>query len=444
MRSWITKRRGQVLVAVAVATTAGGVIISSGGGGGGGGSTLANVYINPGTAGASPSRCSTACAYDSTHAYGTYAAAEAAASVGDRINIRSGTLTTISVGKAVEIHPDAGASVTVSGGIVMGLASGGAAIDGGDTLGTAETDRITASASAGNSGIEYLGSAPTASGDPTSDRIAEDIKVATDHNIGIAGNHVVLRYSEVGPIDVCNAGIDDMIFAGRPGTSGGPAIITNAQIIGNYLHGHRKNTDCAEPLPHSDMFDIQFGNSTIAYNRMVMCSEQCIWNASDSPTQAAAMTNLDIIGNYFEDGSTSTPIVQCDGECQVDYNTWGADNGGGAAYRCGPFEVSTCTFTGDVFTTAADPVSCSNVNTGGSTVTFSYTVFPTSFGTTCGTGSTAANVTIAAGAFHIPGGSESLVATKGNPGSCPALDIDLAVRPSPAATTCDAGSDEVG
>lgn len=55
--------------------------------------TTANVWVNT-TAGASPQRCSTACAYDSAHAYGTFDAAWDAASAGDRICVSAGTYGT--------------------------------------------------------------------------------------------------------------------------------------------------------------------------------------------------------------------------------------------------------------------------------------------------------------------------------------------------------------
>lgn len=43
------------------------------------------------TAGASPSRCAVACAYDATHAYGSGPAAQAAAQGGDRVVYKCGT-----------------------------------------------------------------------------------------------------------------------------------------------------------------------------------------------------------------------------------------------------------------------------------------------------------------------------------------------------------------
>ncbi len=51
---------------------------------------VANEWVNT-TAGASPSRCSPACAYDSTHAYGSMGAANTAASAGDSVLFKTGT-----------------------------------------------------------------------------------------------------------------------------------------------------------------------------------------------------------------------------------------------------------------------------------------------------------------------------------------------------------------
>ena len=43
--------------------------------------------------------------------------------------------------------------------------------------------------------------------------------------------------------------------------------------------------------------------------------------------------------------------------------------------------------------------------------------------------------------FHLTAGSPAIA--HGNPTDCPALDYDGDARPMPAATTCDAGADEV-
>ena len=64
-------------------------VVTASGGGGGGGSGTANVWVNT-VAGSSPSRCSTPCAYDPTHAYGSLASAYAAASAGDLAVVKCG------------------------------------------------------------------------------------------------------------------------------------------------------------------------------------------------------------------------------------------------------------------------------------------------------------------------------------------------------------------
>jgi hypothetical protein len=380
----------------------------------------ANIWID--TNGGTCTRNATPAAYNDAQAC-TPAAAISAAQASDLILIKGGSYSSITLSKAVTVHPASTESVVFTGGVTV--SAGGAIIDGGDTVGVDETNRITAGDL-------------TLSGDTTTDKVIEDVSGASGVGLGINGNHSVFRYSELGPNNPCTQ-TEDLIFAGRPGTPGVPDVIHNVQIVGNYLHDHGPNTPC--PNVHSDMMDIQFGDSLIAYNVFVGgCSTQCIFNASDSPQQANAMHNVDIIGNYF--GDSQTIAVQCDGECELDYNTFGT--GLGLAYRAGPFEPTVMTLTGNVW---MESVSCSSTNVPGSTVTHSYSVFPTAQGSACGTGSTLANVSLTgsgASAGHIATASESAVAGKGNPSSCPTVDFDNQTRPQPSATTCDAGADEVG
>lgn len=78
---------------------------------------VANIFVNT-TAGASPSRCSTPCTYDSTHAYGSFDAAYQAASSGDTIQVRNGSYGTqtifpkAAITSAVTFYPQDAASVT--------------------------------------------------------------------------------------------------------------------------------------------------------------------------------------------------------------------------------------------------------------------------------------------------------------------------------------------
>lgn len=94
-------------------------------GGAGGGAPLANEWVNT-SAGVSPSRCSSACAYDSTHAYGSIQAAYAAASCNDIIAIKAGTYTRQTMQDVpaldsclttsrVTVQPDTGATVILNG-----------------------------------------------------------------------------------------------------------------------------------------------------------------------------------------------------------------------------------------------------------------------------------------------------------------------------------------
>lgn len=353
-------------------------------------------------------------------------AAVSAAQAGDLIFIKFGTYSSINLSKAnVTIHPAPSEAVTFTGGVTVSAA--GAIIDGGDIVGVDEPNRITA----GDFSL---------SGDTATDKILEDVKGAPGTGLGVGGNHSVFRYSELGPNNPCTQS-EDLIFAGRPGVSGQTDIIHNFQLIGNYLHDHGPNTSC--PTVHSDLMDVQLGESLIAYNAFVGgCSTQCIFNSADSQNQANAQQDLDIVGNYFDESQTIA--VQCDGECDLRYNTFGS--GLGLAYRSGPsgYSGAVMTLTGNIW---QNTVPCSSTNSPGAVVTHSYSIFPTSQTTACGTGSTKAEVTLTgtgAGAGRIASSSEPVVSGKGNPNSCPSIDIDGQTRPQPSATTCDAGADEIG
>lgn len=71
--------------------------------------STANIWVNT-TAGASPSRCSTPCAYDPTHAYGSLQSAFAAVTSGtDTIVIHDGTYTS-----AQTVYPNASATAPIA------------------------------------------------------------------------------------------------------------------------------------------------------------------------------------------------------------------------------------------------------------------------------------------------------------------------------------------
>jgi hypothetical protein len=103
----------------------------------------ANLWVNT-TAGASPTRCSTACPYSSTAAYGSFAAAAAAASSGDVIRVKAGTYgrqgSLGSAGKSLTFIGEDGTTVdsgTPSGGGAYSTfnLSGGVTVDNVDVTG---------------------------------------------------------------------------------------------------------------------------------------------------------------------------------------------------------------------------------------------------------------------------------------------------------------------
>jgi hypothetical protein len=108
----------------------------------------------------------------------------------------------------------------------------------------------------------------------------------------------------------------------------------------------------------------------------------------------------------------------------------------------GPVLTGNCTGGGPVTITA----NISQKLGGGCDATFAANLWLNASSANCGTGDQTVADTAAAGltgdGYHISGSSPARAA--GKAGDCPADDHDAQGRPQPAATTCDAGSDEVG
>ena len=115
MRGFIQKPLGRVLVGVAVLVSAGAIVVPFIGGSTG---DTANLWVNT-SAGASPTRCSSVCAYNSNTAYGSLSAAYAAASPGDTIKIQAGSYGSFTLANRtgmsasrVNVAPATGAAVS--------------------------------------------------------------------------------------------------------------------------------------------------------------------------------------------------------------------------------------------------------------------------------------------------------------------------------------------
>jgi len=317
----------------------------------------------------------------------------------------------------ITIHPAPTETVNISG--YISIVGANTEVDGGDTLGQNEVNRII---------IARTSSAQDAAPiDFTGDNAGKIIEDVAGDSAWFGGDFSTLRFSEIGPLSGCG-GVQDMIAS---------ILVQDVVFEGNYAHDLTK-TGCE--VNHSDMMDIQFaGNSKIINNSLYNCQDQCIFNAADNQTQADAMHGLLIENNSFNNSDAIG--VQCDGACEMNYNTYSGLALG--SYRAGPFFATALTLTGNIF--MQDTICTStNADVPGSTVSHSYSIFPSGNSDgACGTGSTMASVTRSDNIGHIATGSYAAIAGKGNPSDCPANDIDYQTRPLGTATICDAGADEV-
>jgi hypothetical protein len=404
----------------------------------GGGGPVANLWVDATnaslgtTAGGSCTRSATTVVYNDTAACSSLNVAYQQAQPGDIILWRGGSYGSQNIANRtigttpVIVHPAPGETVNVTGEISLGTHD--FVIDGGDQVDVNETNRIIVnrpSLTTDTATFEFVG---TGTG-----KVIEDVK-GDSFWFGDASN-ATFRYSELGPLDACSGTIG-IQHDGVVDMMSNNTLSTNITVQGNYFHDLMYQA-CPGDDEHADMMDISFANSNIIGNRFLNCGTQCIFNTPNTGTPALS---LNVENNMFE--GVGSIGVQSDGDWTLRYNTMGV------SYRAGPFNQSNLTATGNLWTTSVSCNATNPSNAPGSTVTQSYSVFPTSQGAACGTGSTLANVSFinspTQADFHVASGSYTAVQGKGNPTYCPATDFDNQTRPQPSATTCDAGADEVG
>lgn len=194
----------------------------------------ANLWVNT-TAGASPTRCVTACVYDSAKAYGSFASACAAASAGDFIGVVAGTysaqtITRTNCNPASPVTIRAMGSVTINGDLVLGADGTSTAPDYITFDGNYETTIL------GTVVVAYSGSGAAASHDAI-----ENSHIVSMGNSGhlVAArdvSYLTVSGNEIGP-GCCGGGTSgagDGIEIGIRG-SGNPNN-DHVSIVGNYIH----------------------------------------------------------------------------------------------------------------------------------------------------------------------------------------------------------------
>ena len=386
----------------------------------------ANLWVD--TSGGSCSRQATPGSYVDSEGCPSLDAAYAAASAGDLILIKGGSYgaqtiadRSLAVGNPVVFHPAPGESVTINGDLIVN--SHDVTIDGGNTVNSDETNRITV-----NGAVQAL---MTAGQSDTRNVVFEDIHAASSFD---TAHGLTIRYSEIGPNAECTSGAADLIdFWPNAGTS------KNMFLLYNLIHTNNQNP-CLNNGDHTDALQIYpaggtVDNVVIRGNRFWWCGEQCIFLGDGNYTNTTVENNMveetDACGNcgpamevnFHSDNNASTGDV-------FQYNTVE-----GVASL--PTNVPA---RGNVFLT---PQICQSA-------VYSFNVYPTSGGSTCGTNAKRCTPMWASGSpysgdnnadWHISS-SDTCARNAGNAPTFPSLDLDRQARPGSNGNV-DAGADQI-
>jgi hypothetical protein len=423
--------RGRTLAIVAtVAVITGGALgarqIPNGGSPEPPGAGLANLWMDTTTSGNTCTRSSTPIAYVSNDACNSANAAYLAASAGDTILIKAGSYGSQdiddrpSLGTSdVIFHPAPTELVTWAD---LNLQTHDVHIDGGDTINVNETNRLTITTDANMRAAGNLG---------TRNLILEDIHTRNSFN---DADGITLQYSEIGPQNVCvPPNSSDLVQFWVVGTD----APTDMALLYNDIHDNNWNA-CDDNGDHPDALQV-YPNFTTADNIQVIgnhfwhCGTQCIFVGGGS------YTNTRVENNMVEESD------DCN-NCGVsgDVNYFSEDPGGNNTFAYNTIEGNAVLpegiqIVGNVF--------LSNHSCAAST--YSYNVFRTSGGSTCGSNTKRCTPLLSDGSpysgdtdanWHISP-TDTCARQAGNPSSFPAKDVDEQTRPI---GTIDAGADEVG
>lgn len=408
VRAW---SRGRILASGGVAASAVAITIAAVLGGGGPPSDgLANLWVD--TNGGTCTRQASAAAYDDASACGSIDAAWDAATSGDTIRMRTGSYG------AQTITGNKTQATTVIGG------------DGGTTtIGTLDTqgDWLELQNVTGSTWDTGTSNTTATIGDNVTLRNVKLGRVWLD-----SGNNQRMIGGEVGPS--CSSSTEPIWLNGQS------FDLTNTVFDGVNVHD---NTSCNAGW-HLEMFRIDGGINGVTLKNSTFTGNQSNTSTVFITNQLTGLgrpnpTNITIEGNVFgPDGNatihTQDPTISTCGTYRFAYNT----------FRNAPLTMAC---TGGAVTVIG------NVgwkDWGGCTGTYQHNVWQNSSNNTCGTdtwvsgpGSSVSNLGLGgADGFHLTAASPARGV--GEPTDCPAVDHDGETRPQPAATTCDAGADEVG
>lgn len=282
---------------------------------------------------------------------------------GDIILIRSGSYGSQTVNDRgagvgqVVFHPAPGESATFLDGTVFAQ---NVTIDGGDQVGVNETNRLTFT-----QGLDLQ--MPNAnSGDRN--LIAEDIHAESTF---INAWSTTLRYSEIGPLNVCAGRSDDLVKGWWFSVNGQDQGIQRLKIMNNDIHDNH-DEGCSAGNPHNDAIQMEGDNSVVSGNRIWWCGTQCIFQGYDGKNDIVENNMIEESNNCTRCGDSSE--VGFAGTTIFRYNTVdGSVTFGGGAIP------ANATVQNNLFLA---PGACD------SSATYSNNVYPATGGSTCGTGAT--------------------------------------------------------
>jgi hypothetical protein len=388
---------------------------------------VANLWVD--TNGGSCLRQASPSGYADAQACGSWNAAYQAARPGDVVLIKGGSYPDQTVNDRPDLplgsativfHPAPGESITLPG---MTFFGHDFVLDGGDTVGADEPNRITFTGTndAGRS-IDVRSDIP---GVPDGQHRNVTIEDVHTRNIYYTADYSTLRYSEVGPSTMSSPPFcGDLVLSGDEPVYGWV-------IEGNLIHDNHGDTCGGD---HIDALDLYVIDGVIRGNRIWWCGTQCIFTGD--PSSLLIENNMIEETNACGDGCAAPYELNVFGTNTVRYNTIE----GGDRYQ----GTGSDTVYGNVFLSTA-PYSCAG---GSPPVSYDHNVFPPG-SQSCGTSAKLCTPRLADGNlwtntdrqadYHLAATDTCALGAGTN--TYPARDIDQQPRPQNG-TTPDAGADE--
>jgi Right handed beta helix region len=337
----------------------------------------------------------------------------------------SQTISNRTLNGTITIRPVAGASVTVNGRIL--ISTHGLAIDGGQQLGTNETNQITVLGTNGAEPAVDFGrgnNSPQVTGNTVEDVHTRNIYV-DDASTGNVFTRGEIGPSTMQPTNLCG----DLVVSG------------DSQITVEYslIHDNR-GTGCGSA--HIDALDLNPASSpptVIRGNRIWWCGTQCIFTGD--PGSLVIENNMIEETEACGSGCDAPQEIAVMGTSVIRDNTVDGDVGL-SCNSCNPPRPGDANVYGNVFLSS---IGCTTFSNSVTTVRCDHNVFASGSGgtnpKTCvprlANGSLWTNTDRNAD-FHLSA-TDTCAANAGDPARFPPLDLDEQARTSPP----DAGADEI-